>query len=127
MSIIIPEEEINIEISYSSHLDPHPKSMEKQAHINSRNQKRNNSLSNSNSQYSTKEGTPNKEGNVECKTMEAKNLNIELNNVSSTTSKDKLSNITQLLNQNNYNYSNVRDKSNNMIIIYLIIVFISPK
>lgn len=111
MSIIVPDEEIHVEISDSSHIDTSLKHFPLQPHSNSRNQRRNTCLSNSNSQYSTKEGTPNKEEKVESKTMELRNCNKELGNVSSISSKDKLSNITQLLNQNNYNYSNVRDKS----------------
>lgn len=111
MSIKSSDEENNkLQISQLN-LKSSSNQLPKEKHRNSRNVK-SSSLSNENSQFSTKEGTPNKDSIPECKTIEAGNIN----NVSLDVSSDDLSNITKILDQNNYNYTNIKEKSNHLLI-----------
>lgn len=111
MSIKSSDEENNkLQISQSN-LKSLSKQLPKEKQRNSRNVK-SSSLSNGNSQFSTKEGTPNKDSSPECKTIEVGNIN----NVSLDVSRDDLSNITKILDQNNYNYTHIKEKSNHMLI-----------
>lgn len=83
--------------------------IEKIPHAQSRNAKRASFL-NSNNQYSTKEGTPNKPV-VDSKTLDSQKNNKEEDDVYESSSSHRLSNMTQILDQNKNIYKNALEQS----------------